>query len=328
VRLIKYVLNTPVTGSKRPAKSRCRVLIGFLVMALSATGSFSVRAEMPRPAGWTLRFGDDFVGAAHAPPAHAKWRYDIGHQYASGPPNWGTGEMQTYTASPANIGLDGQGNLRITPLRDAAGHWTSARIETRRDNFKPPRDGVLRIEARVQMPNVTGKAALGYWPAFWALGSSYRHHRLWPQVGEFDIMENVNGIDSVWGILHCGVYPGGPCGEPDGLGRRAACLLSTCQAAFHVYAFEWDASVSPMQLRWYVDGLLFDHVSQSQLPAVTWNEITGQGGYFLLLNVAMGGGFSFAMAGGKPTPVPETESGHSMLVDYVAVWTKAAAAKH
>lgn len=35
-------------------------------------------------------------------------------------------------------------------------------------------------------------------------------NRNWPGVGEFDIMENVNGIDRVWGVLHCGVNPGGP----------------------------------------------------------------------------------------------------------------------
>lgn len=328
MRLLNYVLNGLNAGLRWPMAGRACTLIGWLALALSFIGTPDARAAMPKPAGWTLRFGDDFVGAANAPPSHANWRFDLGHNYAMGPANWGTGEMQSYTAAPANIGLDGQGNLRITPLRGVDGQWTSARIETRRDNFRPPKGGVLRIEARIQMPNVGDKAALGYWPAFWALGQSYRHHRLWPQVGEFDIMENVNGINSVWGILHCGVYPGGPCGEPDGLGRRAECLITSCQAAFHVYAFEWDDSVAPMQLRWYVDGLLFDHVSQSQLPAVTWHEITGQGGYFLLLDVAMGGGFSFAMAGGKPTPVPETEPGHSMLVDYVAVWTKAAAGTH
>jgi beta-glucanase (GH16 family) len=42
------------------------------------------------------------------------------------------------------------------------------------------------------MPNVTGNAALGYWPAFWALGSPYRgNYQNWPGIGEFDVMENV-----------------------------------------------------------------------------------------------------------------------------------------
>lgn len=42
------------------------------------------------------------------------------------------------------------------------------------------------------MPNVTGDEALGYWPAFWALGSPYPGNWWnWPGIGELDIMENV-----------------------------------------------------------------------------------------------------------------------------------------
>ena len=74
------------------------------------------------------------------------------------------------TNSTNNVSLDGNGNLRITPLRDAAGNWTSGRIETNRTDFQPPAGGKLRVEARIQMPNVTGAAAQGYWPAFWMLG--------------------------------------------------------------------------------------------------------------------------------------------------------------
>ena len=117
----------------------------------------------------------------------------------AGPPNWGTGEIQTYTNSASNVSLDGSGNLRITPIRNGSGQWTSARVETTRSNFKAPSGGVLRIEGRVQMPNVTGAQAAGYWPAFWALGAPFRgNYWNWPGIGEFDIMENVNGINSVW----------------------------------------------------------------------------------------------------------------------------------
>ena len=164
-------------------------------------------------------------------PSAANWIIDTGHGYPGGPGNWGTGEIQNYTNSPNNLSLDGTGNLRITPRRDGAGNWTSARIETQRSNFKPPAGGVLAIEGRIQMPNVTGDAALGYWPAFWALGAPYRgNYWNWPGIGEFDIMENVNGINSVWGVLHCGVNPGGPCNETSGIANSRACPGATCQA--------------------------------------------------------------------------------------------------
>jgi len=282
----------------------------------------SARAAVPPPdAGFTLVWSDDFNGAANTLPSSANWIIDLGHSYPGGPANWGTGEIQSYTNSTQNLALDGTGNLRITPRRDAAGNWTSARIETQRANFKPPAGGLLRIEGRVQMPNVTGDAALGYWPAFWALGGPYRGSFNWPAVGEFDIMENVNGINSVWGVLHCGVAPGGPCNEFNGIGANRACPGSSCQSAFHTYRFEWDASVSPQQLRWYVDGTQFHQINQNQFDAGTWNNMTSHAGYFILLNVAMGGGFPNGVAG-IGTPTAATATGVPMVVDYVAAWTR------
>jgi hypothetical protein len=70
-----------------------------------------------------------------------------------------------------------------------------------------------------------------------------------------------------------------------------------------------------------VDGEQFHSISQSQLPADTWNQMTGHGGYFILLNLAIGGAFPDGVAG-RATPVPETVPGRPMLVDYVAVWTR------
>ncbi|RSN12704.1 1,3-beta-glucanase [Nonomuraea sp. WAC 01424] len=291
-------------------------LTGLLVkVAVSASASVP-----PTPSGWSLVWSDDFNGSAGTPPSSAEWITDTGHGYPGGPGNWGTGEVQNYTSSTSNVSLDGSGNLRITPLRNGSGEWTSARVETRRADFKPAAGRVLRIEGRIQMPDVTGQAALGYWPAFWALGAPYRgNYWNWPGIGEFDIMENVNGINSVWGVLHCGVNPGGPCNETTGLGASRACPGSACQSAFHTYRFEWDRAATPNQLRWYVDGQQFHSVSQGQLDAATWDAMTGHGGYFLLLNLAMGGAFPNALAG-TGTPTAATVPGHPLLVDYVAVW--------
>jgi hypothetical protein len=282
---------------------------------------------LPRKPEWTLQFADDFTGAAGQPPDAAKWRVDTGHGYPGGPLNWGTHEIEAYSADPANLALDGHGHLQITPRRDAKGQWTSARIESVADDLAAPEGGLLRIEARIRMPDVSGPAALGYWPAFWALGRSYRTRMNWPEAGELDIMENVNGLNSVWGILHCGISPGGPCGEPYGVGANRTCPGAPCAGHFHVYAFEWDRTAAPEQLRWYVDGQLVNKVVQNQLPAATWAQLADQGGFFLLLNVAVGGGFSYAMAGGVPTPTPGTEPDHAMQVDYVAAWTQAASAQ-
>jgi len=303
---------------------RSRPLLTALLAPLLVTGALAVAAQAsvpPPPTGWTTVWSDDFDGPGNTLPSSANWIIDTGHGYPGGPGNWGTGEIQNYTNSTDNLSLDGAGNLRITPRRDGAGNRTSARIETHKSDFKPPSGGVLAIESRIQMPNVTGNAALGYWPAFWALGSPYRgNYWNWPGIGEFDIMENVNGINSVWAVLHCGVNPGGPCNETTGLGASRACPGSSCQSGFHTYRFEWDTSISPNQLRWYVDGQQFHSISQGQLPADTWTNMTSHAGYFILLNVAIGGAFPDALNG--PTPRPETVPGHPMVVDYVAVTSR------
>jgi hypothetical protein len=297
------------------AGSAVAVVLGMLAVTLNAQASVPTT-----PTGWSLVFSDDFTGAAGTLPSSGNWIFDSGHSYAGGPGNWGTGEIQSFTNSASNIALDGNGNLRITPVRDGAGNWTSARIETQRTNFKPAVGSIMRVEGRIQMPNVTGAGASGYWPAFWMLGAPYRgNYQNWPSIGELDVMENVNGINSVWGTLHCGVNPGGPCNETTGLGASRACPNTTCQSAFHAYRFEWDRSVNPEQLRWYVDGVQYHSVSQSQVDATTWSNMTSHNGYFILLNVSIGGAFPDAIAGAT-TPTSSTTSGAPMVVDYVAVW--------
>ncbi|MEU7110847.1 glycoside hydrolase family 16 protein [Streptomyces sp. NPDC046182] len=308
------VRRTPLLASLLAAALAAGALIGL-------GGAGTASGAVPPAPGWSLQWSDDFNGPDRSLPNGADWQIDTGHGYPGGPGNWGTGEIQNYTSSPDNLRLDGTGNLRITPLKDGAGNWTSARIETKRADFKAPAGGTLRIEGRIQMPNVTGEAAKGYWPAFWALGAPYRgNYWNWPAIGEFDIMENVNGLNSVWGVLHCGVNPGGPCGETTGIGASRVCPGASCQSAFHTYRFEWDRSVSPNELRWYVDDQLFHSVNETRVGAQAWADMTSHAGYFLLLNVAMGGAFPDALGG--PTPTAATVSGRPMLVDYVAVWTK------
>jgi beta-glucanase (GH16 family) len=172
------------------------------------------------------------------------------------------------------------------------------------------------VQARIQLPNVTGAAAKGYWPAFWTLGAPFRgNYQNWPAVGELDIMENVQGLNTDWATMHCGTNPGGPCNETTGIGGSTPCSGTTCQAGFHTYAMEWDRSTSPEEVRFYLDGVNFHTVRANQVDATTWANATNHG-YFVILNVAMGGGFPGAFGGG---PDAGTEPGHPMTVDYVQV---------
>ncbi|MER5873249.1 glycoside hydrolase family 16 protein [Streptomyces sp. NPDC002044] len=307
------------SDSRRPTARPARTAAAAAVAVIAAAAALTLpagAAAPPAPAGWSQVFLDDFDGAAGSGVNTANWQYTTGTSYPGGPGGFGTGEIETMTADPANVSLDGAGNLRITPRRDAAGNWTSGRIETRRADFEPPAGGRMRTEARIQMPNVTGPAAKGYWPAFWMLGAPYRGNWWnWPGVGELDILENVQGINQVWATMHCGTSPGGPCNEKSGIGGQTVCPGTSCQSGFHTYAVEWDRSAAVEEMRFYVDGVNYHTVRASQVDAATWTNATDHG-YFIILNVAMGGEFPAAFGGG---PDAGTQPGHPMVVDYVTV---------
>jgi beta-glucanase (GH16 family) len=309
----------------RASRRRHVLLAAGAALALASFGLLTVGPARPvqaapaPPPGFSTVWSDDFSGAAGTLPSSANWLFDTGTGYPGGADHWGTGEIETMTNSTNNVYLDGNGHLAIRPVRDDAGNWTSARIETQRTDFQPPPGGVLRVEASLQQPNVTSGNGLGYWPAFWMLGAPARPVGAtnWPSIGEIDIMEDINGRSSEFATLHCGSNPGGPCNETTGIGSgERAC--SGCQAGFHSYAMELDYGTSPQQIRWYLDGNNVFTVNANQVDQTTWNNAT-QHGFFLVLNVAMGGGFPAAFGGG---PTAATVSGQPMLVDHVSVSTR------
>ena len=144
------------------------------------------------------------------------------------------------------------------------------------------------MEARIKLPDVNSTNGLGYWSTFWMLGAPYRgNYWNWPGIGEIDIMENVNGLNRWWGVLHCGTNPGGPCNETTGIANFVNDINPSLQSAFHTYRLEFDKSVSPQQLRWYVDNVQRHIVYSNQLDSTTWNNATNHG-FFILLEFSNG----------------------------------------
>jgi hypothetical protein len=317
-----YPSGEQTTDGYHPRKPwlRKKVIVPLTTLLVLILVSFApfMGHQQAKAASWNLVWGDDFNSVNSGAISRlntADWLYDTGTSYPGGAPNWGTGEVETNTSSTNNVYLDGNGHLAIRPVRDSNGNWTSGRIETQRSDFAAPAGGVMAVEASIQVPNVTGYAAQGYWPAFWLLGSSFRgNYNNWPGVGEIDAMENVNGDDVEHGTLHCGVTPGGPCDEKIGLGGAANCPSTTCQTGFHTYRIEVDRSTTPEEVRWYLDGTEFWHVDSdtSGMDATTWAN-TVDHSFFIILNVAMGGNWP-----GNPTAATQSAP---MLISYVHVYT-------
>ncbi len=83
------------------------------------------------PGNWTNRVQRRLRGRQRRRPLRANWTVRTGTSEPGGAAKWGTGEVQTDTANPANVSLDGNHHLNLTAVRDGAGNWTSGRVESR-----------------------------------------------------------------------------------------------------------------------------------------------------------------------------------------------------
>ena len=158
----------------------------------------------------------------------------------------------------------------------------------------------------------------GYWPAFWMLGPGQ-----WPENGEIDIMEDVNSLSEVSGTVHCGTYPGGPCGEPNGIGSGLrAC--GGCQSGYHTYTMILNrTNTSNESITFYLDGNAYYTVTEGQVGAGTWQAAFDHN-MSIILDLAMGGGYPNGVCN-CTTPTGATTSGGTMSVAYVAAYESAGA---
>jgi beta-glucanase (GH16 family) len=310
-------LSWPVRRSSGWKRTLGLLPVVAVTVATTLAGSSNVAQAAPAPpAGFTLTWSDDFNGASGTGIDQGLWKYDTGPGSS-----FGTGEIETMTNSTSNVYYDGQSHLVLQALHsgsDPRSGWTSGRVETQAATFGAPAGGVVRMESVLQQPNVNTSNGAGYWPAFWMLGAPLRSGVTWPKSGEVDIMEDINGRSSDFSTIHCGVNPGGPCNESTGIGSgERAC--SGCQTGFHDYAVEIDRSVSPEQVRFYLDGNNFYTVKANQVDATTWADAIDHP-FFIIYDLAIGGGFPDAFGGG---PNAATVSGGKLVVDSVAVYNKA-----
>ena len=280
------------SSRQRPAWFRTMMLIGACVMGLSV----AAQTAPPSPSSWKLVWSDEFNGPNRARVDSWKWVVETGGG------GWGNDELEYYTSRPQNASQE-NGNLVIKVLQEkysgAGGvtrNYTSARLKTL-GKFSQTYG---RFEARIKIPR-----GQGIWPAFWMLGNDIEKPG-WPACGEIDIMENIGKEPAlVHGTIHGPGYSGA-----NGIG--AAYALPDDQRFaddFHVFAVEWE----PNAIRFYVDDHLYATRIPTDLPQGT--KWVYDHPFFLLLNVAVGGGWP-----GNPdatTVFPQT-----MLVDYVRVYQR------
>ena len=305
------VPGAPGHGWARPAPRAVLTALALLASGLAsvvATGLVrapAARADTvpPPPSGWTTVFGDNFAGAAGSAPSAANWFYDIGTGY-------GTGEKEQTTNSTSNVYLDGNGHLVLKAINNG-GTWTSGRIESTRDDFQAPPGGKLEMTASIEQPNPA--SGLGYWPAFWALGSPMRTGGGWPQSGEIDMMEDVNGLNEASQTFHNSANsPGHPLIACPGAG-------SGCQTGYHTYTVIVDrTNTSAETMQFLMDGVVESTITEASVGTAAWQAAVDHG-FFIIFDLAMGGNYPDGVSG-TTTPTSATTSGASMSVGYVAVY--------
>lgn len=209
---------------------------------------------------WQLVWSDEFSGSSIDT---NKWNFEI--NCAGG----GNQEQQCYTDSSENAYVSND-TLKIVALPAEEGAekpYTSARLNTKyKGDFT-----YGRIEMRAKMPY-----GQGTWPAFWMMPTDEVYGG-WPKSGEVDIVEAVNlkAADAegnpeahVYGTLHYG--RDAPQNSSSG---KAYALPDGANPAddFHTYAIEWQEG----EIRWYVDGYLYQTQQQSRVRYNSKGEAVG-----------------------------------------------------
>jgi beta-glucanase (GH16 family) len=259
----------------------------------------SLRAAFDEaPEGWLLEWSDEFD----------LWQVDPTSWTAEVMPDPFNEELQYYTdrvddAPGKNLWLE-DGSLVIEARAEAYEHrhYTSGRLisQGKREFY------LGRFEARIRQP-----AGVGLWPAFWFLGGNIGEVG-WPACGEIDVMEGKGRLPG-WtsGALHRG---------PDPEHNLVTAAEYTLESGsfhddWHVFAVEW----KPEEIRWYVDGVLFQTVAKpADVDPAYWPFDRGQP-FFILFNLAIGGWFD------TPHLPPEDMAPKRLYVDWVRVYRSARA---
>ena len=257
-----------------------------------------------------LIWAQEFDAEAGAEPSTEFWSHETGDGAHFGLQGWGNQELQFYT--PQNVSHDGNSNLVIraerlaspTEAQIAAGEvdprpsawygpaeFTSARITTKEHLLFE----YGRYEVRAKVP-----AGSGVWSAFWMLGADIQTNP-WPAVGEIDVMEQIGREPNrVFGTLHCAGHH-----SDHGFGKTLD-LDHDLADGFHTYGVNWQ----PNRMDWFIDDNLYFSATPEAMGPENW---VFDKPYYLLLNLAVGGGLGGEVASDLANPA-------KLEVDYIRVY--------
>lgn len=243
--------------------------------------------------GYVLDWSEEFDYTGRLD--ESKWTYETGNH------QWANNELQAYTDRETNVCVK-DGKMIITALKEKDGEreYTSGRVTTYgKKSFKY---GYIEVKAKIP------KGA-GSWPAIWLLACDIKTGTRWPLCGEIDIMEHVGRLhEDIYFSLHS---------EKHNHTRYDTKQYSTninipgITEGFHTYAIEWTEEY----VEYFVDDISYcKYCKTDDAEDRTEKAWPYDKPYYLIINIAVGGGF-----GGK---VDDSTLPYTMEVEYVHYYKK------
>lgn len=262
-------------------------LFAFIITTLAAATSFC-----GDDTSWKTVFSEEFEGTALN---MSRWTVRDASQENDS-------SCREARCMAANVAVSGSA-LHLTARKEVSS-WaniTTGAIESRDKAFwEATGSGAFRVCVSGSLPGADGTGA-GYWPAFWMMPNDAS---CWPDHGELDIMEQINGDPRVYATYHTSPA-GAACKRVDD--SEGGSLSVPGFNSFNEYAVEvrGDGSFSFV----YNGAVVHAYNSTRALPkhVVPW---------YLILNFAVGGPWP------KP-PNAATIFPAVVSVDYVRVAVKA-----
>lgn len=242
-----------------------------------------------------------------------------------------SGEINVYNVSMYKKNTDG--SITLSAQKNKDGSWISGEIMTRANLTSPPFNsptpsqawttastthGYLEVVAKLpSCTPVTGNSCRGLWPAIW-MEPTYDDN--WPQNGEIDIMEAYprdNDNNPLLNVTTSALHFNGnssQCGGPQqdcknwGLSLEQHTFPALVANDYHTWGFEWEKNAQSTTGGYIINGYI-DNVK-------VWSKVTDNlpadgpgalqrgfndpnGGYYLIVNLAIGGPY----AGAPDTPL-------------------------
>lgn len=274
---------------------------------LSLLAALVSASPAPNYPGFTTVWSDGFAGNSGDSPNGNLWNTITNLRVNN--------EVQDYTRSNQNLQISGGGTIQFVPRKQGLGQWTSGRIESKM-TFVPEPNKVTMVEGVIRFGDHPQQQKQGVWPAFWLLGDSIHHGTPWPQCGELDIMETINGQPTGYGTTHCGTPQGGPCNEP--IGRPASTHLP--DNSWHQWTIKFHRTSGgnwrDERIEWLLDGRVYSTLRGAEInDEGIWGTLA-HSPLFIILNVAIGGNWP-----GAPNGATGDSWGSMMEVEYVAVYS-------